>query len=96
MVAPRGKGQQGLGVRVHGVVQQQMAQLLGQRRSARLTGQGDGVPRLAQGGGQGIQVRGFARAINASKLRKKPVLLIHCLGVAHGPWRCWIRGMQGI
>ncbi|MNN92942.1 hypothetical protein D3C81_2113010 [compost metagenome] len=65
MVAPAGEGQQGFGQRVHGVAQQQGAQLFGQRRAAGLAREQHVAALGAERFGHFGDVRGLARAINA-------------------------------
>ena len=67
MVAARGKGNQRLGQRVHGVMQHQGAQLFGQRRAAGLTRQSDYATLITKGLRQTGDVRGLARTVNAFK-----------------------------
>ncbi|MPN50083.1 hypothetical protein SDC9_197709 [bioreactor metagenome] len=76
MIAARGKRQQRLGQRVHGIVQQQRTQFLGQRRAARLARERHGAARAAERLGQRLDVRGLARTINA--LEGDEQTLAHC------------------
>ena len=72
MIAPRGKGQQHLGQRIHGFVQQQPAQLFGQWRAAGFTRQHHFAPGAAQGVGEQCDMRGLARAIDALEGDEEP------------------------
>ena len=71
MVAARGEDQQRLGHRVHGLVQHELAQALGQRRPAGLARERDLASRIAEGLGQGVDVGGLAGPINAFKGNEK-------------------------
>jgi len=64
LAAPR-EHQQGLGVEPHGLVQQQFAQFLGQRRAAGLAGLHHVQSGFAQPGHEPFQVRALARAVHA-------------------------------
>ena len=71
VVAPRGKHQQRLAQGIHAVVQQQGAQLLGQRRAAGLARAQHLAALGREGLGQGVDVRAFARTIHAFKADEK-------------------------
>ena len=71
VVTAGGKHHQGLGQRVHGIVQQQLAQLFRQRRATGLARQGHRAPGLAEGLGQRVDVRRLAGAVDAFKSDEK-------------------------
>jgi hypothetical protein len=65
VVAARGKGQQRLGQRVHGLGEQQGAQLFRKRRAAGLARAHHLAPLRAQGLRERLEVRGLARTVYA-------------------------------
>jgi hypothetical protein len=65
VAVPRREHQQGLGERVHRVVQHQRAQLLGQFGAAGFARADDLGAALAQPLGQCVDVRGLAGAVDA-------------------------------
>ena len=65
VVAAGGEDQQGLGHGVHGAVQHQLTQRLGEFGAAGLARDQHLVSALAEALGQGLQVRGLARAVDA-------------------------------
>ena len=88
VVAPGGKHQQGLGQRVHGVVQHHLAQFFRQGRAARFAGEGHFSPLLAKGVGQALDVGGLARPIHPFKTDENALAhesIVPC------PW-----GVQGV
>ena len=65
MVAPGGEDQQRLGQRVHRVLQHQGAEFFGQRRAARLPGDGDRPALRAERVGDAVDMRALARTVDA-------------------------------
>lgn len=65
VVTPRREDEQGLRQRIHGLVQHQLAQPLGQRRAARLARQHHVVATPAQPGHGAVEVRALAGAVDA-------------------------------
>ena len=65
VVPPRGEDEQRLGDAIHLLVQQQRAQLLGQRSSPGLTRADDAPSALAQPRGERLDVRRLAGAVDA-------------------------------
>jgi CRISPR/Cas system-associated endonuclease Cas1 len=65
MLPPRGEHEQCLGEPCHGLVQQQLAQALAQRRASGLARHPDLVPTLLEQLLQPRQMRALARAVDA-------------------------------
>ena len=65
MVAPPGKHEQRFGQRIHGFVQEEPPQPLGQRRATGFPGAHHLSSRLAPGVLQGVQMGGLARTVDA-------------------------------
>src|SRR5690554_6560783 len=72
MLAARGEHQQGLGLHMHGLMQQQFAQALGQRRAAGLASALDVDRARAQQLGDGLDLRALARAVDAFEADEAP------------------------
>ena len=77
MVTPGRKDQQRFGQRVHGLIEDERAQLFGQWCAARLAGQGHDAPLRPKGIGQTPHMGGLAGTVDALEADEKTVVRVH-------------------